>query len=46
MSQGLNELGHAGASVSTGLAALEHLLAEPPDVILLDLGLPDVGGVP
>ncbi len=46
MSRGLNDLGHAVASVSTGLAALEHLLAEPPDVILLDLGLPDVGGVP
>ena len=46
MSRGLTDLGHAVASVSTGLAALEYLLAEPPDVVLLDLGLPDVGGFP
>lgn len=43
--RGLDERGYAVASVSTGLAALEHVLAEAPGLVLLDLGLPDVGGL-
>ena len=31
-------------AVSTGRAALALLDAEPPDVILVDLGLPDING--
>src|SRR5262249_13965267 len=27
-----------------GMTALQHLLASPPDLILLDLGLPDISG--
>ena len=46
LNRGLTERGHAVASVSAGLAALEHVIAQQPDVVLLDLGLPDVGGVP
>lgn len=33
------------AAVSTGRAGLAMLDAEPPDVMLVDLGLPDVSGV-
>ena len=43
--RGLRERGHAVAGVATGLAGLEHVLHEGPDVVLLDLGLPDVGGL-
>jgi DNA-binding response OmpR family regulator len=43
--RGLRERGHAVASVSTGLAGLEHILREAPQVVLLDLGLPDVDGL-
>jgi DNA-binding response OmpR family regulator len=43
--RGLGDRGYAVASVSTGLAALEHVLAEAPSLVLLDLGLPDVGGL-
>lgn len=43
--RGLGDRGYAVASVSTGLAALEHVLAESPTLVLLDLGLPDVGGL-
>ena len=40
----LTERGHAVTSMPTAMAALQHLLASPPDLILLDLGLPDVSG--
>lgn len=43
--RGLRERGHAVASVDTGVAALESLLEQGPDVVLLDLGLPDVPGL-
>ncbi len=43
--RGLSERGFAVASVSTGLAGLEQVLANHPDVMLLDLGLPDIGGL-
>ena len=43
--RGLRERGHAVATASTGLAGLEHILREAPQVVLLDLGLPDVDGL-
>ena len=43
--RGLTERGHAVASTTTGVGALEMVLHEPPDVVLLDLGLPDIDGI-
>lgn len=43
--RGLTERGHAVATAATGLAGLEHVLAERPQAVLLDLGLPDVDGL-
>ena len=40
----LTERGHAVTSMATAMSALQHLLASPPDLILLDLGLPDISG--
>ena len=40
----LTERGHAATSTSAAMTALQHLLASPPDLVLLDLGLPDVSG--
>ena len=42
--RGLTERGHAVASAPTGLAGLEHAVGHRPDVVVLDLGLPDVAG--
>jgi DNA-binding NtrC family response regulator len=36
---------HTVAAASTGAAGLEHVRARPPDVILLDLRLPDQSGL-
>lgn len=43
--RGLDERGHAVASVGSGLAALESAVKSRPDVVLLDLGLPDIDGL-
>jgi two-component system, OmpR family, KDP operon response regulator KdpE len=43
--RGLSERGHAVASTTTGLGALEMVVREPPDLVLLDLGLPDIDGI-
>ena len=43
--RGLRERGFAVATVATGLAGLEHVLHDAPEVVLLDLGLPDVDGL-
>jgi two-component system KDP operon response regulator KdpE len=40
----LTEHGHAVASTASAMAALRHVLDSPPDLILLDLGLPDLSG--
>ena len=45
LQRGLRDRGLAVASVATGVAALEHVIGERPDVVLLDLGLPDVDGL-
>jgi DNA-binding response OmpR family regulator len=40
----LSGRGHAVSSAASGLGGLEQVLNEHPDVVLLDLGLPDVDG--
>ena len=40
----LTELGHAVRAFDAGLAALESVVSDPPDVVVLDLGLPDIDG--
>ena len=45
LQRGLRDRGYAVVPVATGVAALEQVIAERPDVVLLDLGLPDVEGL-
>jgi DNA-binding response OmpR family regulator len=40
----LKDLGHAVAAFDTGMSAVEHVVREAPDVVVLDLGLPDIDG--
>ncbi len=40
----LSTRGHAVAEASCGLPALQSIVDDPPDVVLLDLGLPDIDG--
>jgi two-component system, OmpR family, KDP operon response regulator KdpE len=40
----LAEHGHAVTSTASAMIALRHVLEAPPDLVLLDLGLPDLGG--
>src|SRR5690348_1383294 len=40
----LDDLGHAVRSASTGMTGLQQVVDEPPDVVILDLGLPDIDG--
>lgn len=40
----LRERGHAVDSAATGMSGLEQAVATRPDVVILDLGLPDVDG--
>jgi two-component system KDP operon response regulator KdpE len=40
----LDELGHAVRSASAGMVGLQQVVDEPPDVVILDLGLPDIDG--
>jgi two-component system, OmpR family, KDP operon response regulator KdpE len=41
----MTDRGHAVAVASSGMSGLEHVIREQPDVVLLDLGLPDVDGL-
>jgi DNA-binding response OmpR family regulator len=45
LTRALTGLGHNVASASAGLVGLQQALEERPDIVLLDLGLPDVDGV-
>ncbi len=40
----LSERGHAVVSVPTAMAALQQVTDSPPDLVILDLGLPDMDG--
>jgi DNA-binding response OmpR family regulator len=41
----LGDRGHAVSSEAAGLAALQRIVDDPPDLVVLDLGLPDVDGI-
>uniref|UniRef100_UPI0035612F01 response regulator transcription factor n=1 Tax=Nocardioides sp. TaxID=35761 RepID=UPI0035612F01 len=45
LQRGLEERGHAVLAAEAGFPGLEQILANTPDVVLLDLGLPDVSGL-
>jgi two-component system, OmpR family, KDP operon response regulator KdpE len=40
----LHALGHVVTSVSAGMSALPEIIPHAPDLVILDLGLPDVSG--
>ena len=40
----LTDLGHAVRAFDAGMPALEQIVADPVDVVILDLGLPDIDG--
>ena len=42
--RGLTERGHAVLSAPTAMAGLEQAVSARPDVVVLDLGLPDLDG--
>ena len=44
ISRALGERGHAVRSSSTGMAGLQEVIDDRPDVVVLDLGLPDIEG--
>ncbi len=43
--RGLRERGHAVEAFGSGLPVLERIVGQAPDMVLLDLGLPDVDGL-
>jgi two-component system, OmpR family, KDP operon response regulator KdpE len=40
----LTDSGHVVTSTPSAMTALQQIHQEPPDLVLLDLGLPDIGG--
>jgi DNA-binding response OmpR family regulator len=45
ITRALTDLGHAVTTSDRGMSGLESAVDQPPDVVLLDLGLPDVDGL-
>jgi DNA-binding response OmpR family regulator len=45
LGKGLAGRGHGVRSASTGMEGLRAVVDDPPDVVVLDLGLPDVDGL-
>ncbi len=45
LTRALTERGHAVASEPAGMPALQRIIDDPPDLVVLDLGLPDVDGI-
>ncbi len=44
VARALNDRGHVVRSAVKGMEALSAIIANPPDVVVLDLGLPDIDG--
>jgi DNA-binding response OmpR family regulator len=44
LTRGLRSSGHAVRENATGLTGLRQIVDDPPDVVVLDLGLPDIDG--
>jgi len=44
ITRALTDLGHAVTTKDRGMSGLESAVDAPPDVVLLDLGLPDIDG--
>jgi DNA-binding response OmpR family regulator len=45
ISRAMTDLGHAVTATDRGMSGLESAVDNPPDVVLLDLGLPDLDGL-
>jgi len=45
MTRALTDAGHAVTTSSTGMSGLQSAVDNPPQVVLLDLGLPDIDGL-
>jgi DNA-binding response OmpR family regulator len=45
LTRALTDRGHAVASEPAGMRGLQRVLDDPPDLVVLDLGLPDVDGI-
>lgn len=45
LTHALSDAGHAVQPVATGLDALREITANRPDLVVLDLGLPDIDGI-
>jgi len=45
LTRALTDLGHVVSTSNTGMSGLEAALEDAPDVVLLDLGLPDIDGL-
>ena len=45
VTRALTDLGHVVRTSNTGMSGLESALENAPDVVLLDLGLPDIDGL-
>jgi DNA-binding response OmpR family regulator len=45
LTRAMTDRGHAVSSEPAGMRGLQRILDEPPDLVVLDLGLPDVDGI-
>lgn len=45
VTRSLEERGHVVRSSASGMTGLTEIVASPPDVLILDLGLPDIDGL-
>ena len=45
LTRALTDRGHVVASEPAAMRGLQHVLDDPPDLVVLDLGLPDVDGL-
>ncbi len=45
VARSLEERGHVVRSTASGMSGLSEIISSPPDVVVLDLGLPDVDGL-